>query len=142
MNKEMIIGIACGGIIAIVGTLAIQDFMRRGREVVRTTPTPPISLASITDQARMAVTKLDNTIVKPMVQSITPTPERVKIVYKDRVKYKYKTRIVTQTRYVPIIQSSPVIVPEPQIVRARMEQRRYCNIVVNQGLRVSQCIKI
>ena len=140
MNKEMIIGIACGGIIAIVGTLAIQDFMRRGREVVRTTPTPQINLASITDQARMAVTKLDNTIVKPIVNAVTP--EKIKIVYKDRIKVKYRTRIVTQTRYVPIIQSSPVIVPEPQIVRARMEQRRYCNIVVNQGLRVSQCIKI
>ena len=128
MNKEMIIGIACGGIIAIVGTLAIQDFMRRGREVVRTTPTPPISLASITDQARMAVTKLDNTIVKPIVNAVTP--EKIKIVYKDRikVKYKYKTRVVTQTRYLPVpIQSTPVIVPEPQMIRARMEQRGYCS---------------
>lgn len=79
-------------------------------------------------RAKQAVVKLDNTVVRPIVNAVTP--EKIKIVYKDRikVKYKYKTRVVTQTRYLPVpIQSTPVIVPEPQMIRARMEQRGYCS---------------
>ncbi len=142
MNKEMIIGVCGGGIIAIVATLAVQDYMRRGHEVIRTTPTPQINLASITDQAKMAVTKLDNSVVKPIVTAITPVQEKIKVVYKYRDRIKYKTRVVTQTKYIPIQIQSPVIVPEPQMIRARMEQRKYCNVVVNQGLRVSQCVRM
>jgi len=126
-------------LIGALTTVAISEYGRRGVEVIRAAPTPAVNLEALTAMATQAVNKLDN-IKSSIAQSMDKKPEQ-KIVYKTRTKIQYKTRVVTQTRYIPV--NSPVIVPEPRLVRVRMEQKRkFCNVVINHGLRVQQCVSI
>ncbi len=135
--KERIITIVSASAITLLIVAGYSELTRRNHEVTRTAPTPSIDLSGLTRVAQSAVDKLDRLAITPV-----PSVERKeKIIYKYREKIKYRTKIVTQTRYVPVLQS-PVIVAEPQMVRMRMEQKKYCNIVINQGLRVSQCVRM
>ena len=136
--KERIITIVSASAITLLIVAGYSELTRRNHEVTRTAPTPSIDLSGLTRVAQSAVDKLDRLAITPPAQS---GARKEKIVYKYREKIKYRTKIVTQTRYVPVLQS-PVIVAEPQMVRMRMEQKKYCNIVINQGLRVSQCVRM